>query len=75
MDECGLIADLTDKDLLDKMNTAFGTHPHYVSWKTGKDKQLNDKQFKLKHYAGDVSKIFINKTNKKKLINKQYKHI
>ena len=54
-EECLRPGDPTAETLLAKFNGHFGSHAHYLSRETSRsDKTLGVKDFRLKHYAGDV---------------------
>lgn len=57
-EECLRPGDPTDSSLLNKLNTMLGTHPHYLSHKLASakvQKTMGRDEFKLVHYAGDVT--------------------
>jgi myosin-1 len=55
MDDTCLIAESTDQVLLDKMDQQFAKHAHYVSSKSSNVVKIGKTEFRLKHYAGDVT--------------------
>jgi len=55
LDECCLITESTDLTFLEKCNKNFNAHAHYESYAKTKDRNINDRSFRLKHYAGDVT--------------------
>jgi len=55
MDEACLMASSTDTTILEKLNANFKTHAHYESFETTKSKTIGSTEFRLKHYAGDVT--------------------
>jgi len=55
MDEACLMASSTDMTILEKLNANFKTHAHYESFETTKSKAIGTTEFRLKHYAGDVT--------------------
>ena len=55
-EECIRPGDPTPETLLAKFDSHFGNHAHYLSRQTSRsDKTLTPRDFRLKHYAGDVS--------------------
>ncbi|XP_078680580.1 unconventional myosin-Ic-like isoform X1 [Branchiostoma floridae x Branchiostoma belcheri] len=57
-EECLLPGDPTDLTFLAKLENAVGEHPHFVSHRTGDvqtRKTLDRDEFRLRHYAGDVT--------------------
>ncbi|XP_022253422.1 unconventional myosin-Ic-like, partial [Limulus polyphemus] len=68
-EECLRPGDATDVTFLDKLETTVGTHPHFLSYKVADNKtkkSLYREEFRLKHYAGDVTyKVegFLDKNN------------
>eukprot|EP01097_Dermamoeba_algensis_P009393 TRINITY_DN660_c0_g1_i10.p1 TRINITY_DN660_c0_g1~~TRINITY_DN660_c0_g1_i10.p1 ORF type:complete len:779 (+),score=206.65 TRINITY_DN660_c0_g1_i10:954-3290(+) len=55
LDESCLIANSSDQAFLEKLDKYFAKHDHYESFLTAKDKTIKSGEFRLKHYAGDVS--------------------
>jgi hypothetical protein len=54
-EECLRPGEPTAETLIAKLNGHFGNHAHYVSRETSRsDKSLGVRDFRLKHYAGDV---------------------
>ncbi|KJE97204.1 brush border myosin I [Capsaspora owczarzaki ATCC 30864] len=55
-EECLRPGDVTDKDFLNKMDERIGSHAHYRSRQTDKNEKSleSNRDFVLKHYAGDV---------------------
>ncbi|XP_076369373.1 unconventional myosin-Ic-like isoform X3 [Tachypleus tridentatus] len=57
-EECFRPGDATDSTFLDKLETLVGSHQHFLSHKTADKrtkKTLNRNEFRLRHYAGDVT--------------------
>ncbi|KAK4872802.1 hypothetical protein RN001_014831 [Aquatica leii] len=57
-EECLRPGDPTDKTLLEKMNNSFKEHKHYINHKKADaklQKVLGREEFRLIHYAGDVT--------------------
>ena len=54
-EECLRPGEPTAETLMAKFNGHFGNHAHFLSRETSRsDKTLGTKDFRLKHYAGDV---------------------
>lgn len=68
-EECLRPGDRTDVTFLNKLNDRLGEHPHYICHKnstTAIQKTMNREDFRLVHYAGDVTYIvngFLDKNN------------
>ncbi|XP_064613416.1 unconventional myosin-Ic-like [Liolophura sinensis] len=68
-EECLRPGEPSDQTFLDKLTQTIGSHPHYVSHVTADSatrKTISRDQFRLKHYAGDVTyniKGFLDKNN------------
>ncbi|XP_076338639.1 unconventional myosin-Ic-like isoform X2 [Tachypleus tridentatus] len=68
-EECLRPGDATDLTFLDKLETNVGSHPHFLSYRLADNKikkTLSREEFRLKHYAGDVTyKVegFLDKNN------------
>lgn len=68
-EECLRPGDRTDFTFLNKLNDRLGEHPHYVCHQnasTAVQKTMNREDFRLVHYAGDVTYIvngFLDKNN------------
>lgn len=54
-EECLRPGDATDLTLLAKMNNGLAEHPHYICHSPAMQKVLNRDEFRLIHYAGDVT--------------------
>jgi len=55
LDEACLLAKSTDISFLETLNKNFGSHAHYASYASTKNRSIGDTHFTLKHYAGDVT--------------------
>ena len=55
LDECTLLANTTDKQFLQKLSNNFGQNPHYEDFQSSKKKEIKASEFRVKHYAGDVT--------------------
>ncbi|CAH1801319.1 unnamed protein product [Owenia fusiformis] len=69
-EECLRPGEPTDETFLDKMSHTIGTHPHYIGHTSKADyytrKTMRRDQFRLLHYAGEVTysvKGFLDKNN------------
>lgn len=68
-EECLRPGDRTDLTFLTKLNDRLGEHPHYLCHQnasTAVQKTMNREDFRLMHYAGDVTYIvngFLDKNN------------
>ncbi|XP_055379065.1 unconventional myosin IC isoform X2 [Condylostylus longicornis] len=87
-EECLRPGDPTDKTFLSKLNDCLGDHPHFISHQkasTAIQKTMSREDFRLVHYAGDVtynSAGFLDKNNdllfrdlKETMINSKHKII
>ncbi|XP_074636310.1 unconventional myosin-Ic-like [Acropora palmata] len=57
-EECLVPGDVSDLTFLDKMEKTIGEHPHFISHATSgysERKTIKREEFRLKHYAGDVT--------------------
>eukprot|EP00730_Choanoeca_flexa_P005620 TRINITY_DN11985_c2_g3_i1.p1 TRINITY_DN11985_c2_g3~~TRINITY_DN11985_c2_g3_i1.p1 ORF type:complete len:1067 (+),score=311.13 TRINITY_DN11985_c2_g3_i1:157-3201(+) len=56
-EKCLMVGRMTDKDFMDHMDKELGRHDHYVSRGSKRDEKAlrHDIDFRLKHFAGDVT--------------------
>ena len=55
LDEVCTLGDPSDQALMDKLCQHFNDHDHFESYAGTRDRSLKENDFRIKHYAGDVT--------------------
>ncbi|KNC51360.1 myosin-Id [Thecamonas trahens ATCC 50062] len=64
LDEACLVGQSTPRDLVDKFTNSFGTHDHFDTASSSRDRHLGPSDFRIHHYAGQVvysAELFLEK--------------